>query len=177
MARSFNLPDLGEGIHEGEVVSVLVASGDEVKEGDPILEIETDKATVEIPSPYTGRVEEILVRPGDVVNVGDVLMTFGDGLAVKKEREGKPAQPAERPEMQVTPTKESRPVPASPATRRLARELRVDLQQVTPSGSRTGKLSHPTSDSYHPWSNQAPKPSWGESPREDHPTCAGSCAR
>jgi pyruvate dehydrogenase E2 component (dihydrolipoamide acetyltransferase) len=135
MARSFNLPDLGEGIHEGEVVSVLVATGDEIKEGDPILEIETDKATVEIPSPYTGRVEEILVRPGDVVNVGDVLMTFGDGLAVKKEREEKPAQPAERPEMQVTPTKESRPIPASPATRRLARELRVDLQQVTPSGS------------------------------------------
>ncbi len=134
MARSFNLPDLGEGIHEGEVISVMVATGDEVKEGDPILEIETDKAAVEIPSPYTGRIEEILVKPGDVVKVGDVLMTFGDGIAAKKEPEKKTVEPTERPDMQAAPTRKSGPVPASPATRRLARELGVDLHQVTPSG-------------------------------------------
>ena len=61
MARAFKLPDLGEGIHEGEVLSVRVAVGDKVKEGDIILEVETDKAAVEIPSPYAGVVEEILV--------------------------------------------------------------------------------------------------------------------
>ena len=80
MARAFALPDLGEGIHEGEVLAVMVAVGDDVKEGAPILEVETDKAAVEIPSPYTARVEEILVKPGDTVQVGQVLMTFsGEG--------------------------------------------------------------------------------------------------
>ena len=76
MSQSFKLPDLGEGIHEGEILAVPVSVGQEVKEGDIILEVETDKAAVEIPSPHTGRVEEIFVKPGDVVNVGDVMMTF-----------------------------------------------------------------------------------------------------
>ena len=67
MARSFRLPDLGEGIHEGEVVKVLVNVGDKVAEDQPILEIETDKAAVEIPSPFTGTVEAIHVKPGDLV--------------------------------------------------------------------------------------------------------------
>ena len=79
MARSFKLPDLGEGIHEGEVLAVLVVTGQEVNEGDIILEVETDKAAVEIPSPYTGTVNEIFVKPGDVVKVGDVMMTFSNG--------------------------------------------------------------------------------------------------
>ena len=89
MARSFKLPDLGEGIHEGEVLSVLVSAGDSVKEGDPILEVETDKAAVEIPSPFTATVGEILVKPGSVVRVGDVLMTFENG-ATSEPAEQKP---------------------------------------------------------------------------------------
>jgi pyruvate dehydrogenase E2 component (dihydrolipoamide acetyltransferase) len=76
MPKSFKLPDLGEGIHEGEVLSVLVAVGDTVTEGDAILEVETDKAAAEVPSPFTGEVAEIKVKPGDIVQVGDVLMTF-----------------------------------------------------------------------------------------------------
>ena len=76
MAKEFKLPDLGEGIHEGEVLAVRVSVGQAVKEGDIILEVETDKAAVEIPSPYTGTVLEILVTPGDTVKVGQVLMTF-----------------------------------------------------------------------------------------------------
>ncbi|MDX9819394.1 MAG: DUF2118 domain-containing protein, partial [Desulfococcus multivorans] len=76
MTQSFKLPDLGEGIHEGEVTAVTVSEGDRVEEGDVILEIETDKAAVEIPSPVTGTVVEIRVKAGDVVKVGDVLMTF-----------------------------------------------------------------------------------------------------
>jgi pyruvate dehydrogenase E2 component (dihydrolipoamide acetyltransferase) len=63
MSRAFKLPDLGEGIHEGEILAVAVDVGQEVKEGDIILEVETDKAAVEIPSPYTGTVEEIFVKP------------------------------------------------------------------------------------------------------------------
>ena len=80
MARAFKLPDLGEGIHEGEILAVLVTVGDEIHEGDPILEVETDKAAVEVPSPFTGVVAEIKAKPGDIVNVGDVLMTFDGGV-------------------------------------------------------------------------------------------------
>ncbi|MGA8279640.1 MAG: dihydrolipoamide acetyltransferase family protein [Desulfobacterales bacterium] len=140
MARSFKLPDLGEGIHEGEVIAVLVKVGDVVEEGDPILEVETDKASVEIPSPFTGTVQEIMVKAGDVVKVGNLLMTFSDdAVGVKKEE--KPAEPPgkaapQQEEEQAAGTQERNkgPVPASPATRRLARELGVDLRVVTPTG-------------------------------------------
>lgn len=114
MSVEFKLPDLGEGIHEGEVLAVLVKTGDPVKEGDPILEVETDKAAVEIPSPYTATVEEIRVKAGDVVNVGEVMMVFSGA-------DTQAAPPGER-------------TPAAPSTRRLARELDVDLKSVPPSG-------------------------------------------
>ncbi|MBI4772852.1 MAG: 2-oxo acid dehydrogenase subunit E2 [Deltaproteobacteria bacterium] len=146
MVRDFKLPDLGEGIHEGDILSVLVKVGDKIEEGQPILEIETDKATVEIPSPYTGTVENIAVNPGDVVQVGGVLMSFsveGEGAApreeaekpaaVKEEAERKPPKKEEEKKAEAAPGKEG-PVPASPSTRRLARELGVDLHQVSPSG-------------------------------------------
>jgi pyruvate dehydrogenase E2 component (dihydrolipoamide acetyltransferase) len=140
MSRSFKLPDLGEGIHEGEVLAVPVTAGQGVNEGDIILEVETDKAAVEIPSPFTGSVQEIFVKPGDIVNVGDVMMTFSGGdeaqeVEEKKQTEG-PAPPAEA--LAAVPPSTARtqtgPVPASPATRRLARELEVDLHRVTPTG-------------------------------------------
>ena len=154
MARAFKLPDLGEGIHEGEVIRVLVSVGDQIEEGDSILEIETDKAAVEIPSPYTGKVLEITVQPGQVVNVGDVLLTFSNGDesaevaepeagAVETEMpvETHPAAAAAEDKVPSSPppaaepaTENKGPVPASPATRRLARELGVDLHRVSPTG-------------------------------------------
>jgi len=153
MAKEFKLPDLGEGIHEGEILSVRVSEGDRVNEGDIILEVETDKAAVEVPSPYTGVVEEIRVKPGDTVNVDDVVMTFrvGEEAAereepVKEREEERPSK--EKPEKKPREEAEKKrseekapkgkapegPVPASPATRRLARELGVDLRQVKPTG-------------------------------------------
>ncbi|MEJ2724560.1 MAG: dihydrolipoamide acetyltransferase family protein [Deltaproteobacteria bacterium] len=156
MARPFKLPDLGEGIHEAEVLNVLVSVGDHVNEGDSILEVETDKATAEIPSPFTGKVEEIKVKPGETVEVGDVLLTFsdieGEGEAKPLEEEAPPekekvekpekveekekAERREEEEEKKKPLEKERegPVPASPATRRLARELSVDLHEVSPSG-------------------------------------------
>ena len=161
MARAFKLPDLGEGIHEGEVLAVQVSVGDEVKEGDPILEVETDKAAVEIPSPYTGKVLEIRVKPGDTVKVGDVLMSFsGEGSEEEVPKPaaaepapaeaGEPAQPPAPPPETEEPEEpaavppepaapaaarhEGGPVPAAPSTRRLARELELDLRQVPGSG-------------------------------------------
>jgi pyruvate dehydrogenase E2 component (dihydrolipoamide acetyltransferase) len=140
MARSFKLPDLGEGIHEGEVLALLVEVGQKIGEGDIILEVETDKAAVEIPSPYSGSIQEIFVKSGDIVNVGDVMMTFANGeddLANAAERSQKnisvPAEVA-LAASGPTPVPNQGPVPASPATRRLARELGVDLHRVTPSG-------------------------------------------
>jgi len=149
MSRSFKLPDLGEGIHEGEVLAVLVEVGQEVKEGEIILEVETDKAAVEIPSPFNGSVQEIFVKPGDIVNVGDAMMTFSNGQDIQAVDEAQsPAQPETAPQAVAAAAKapvadkgepfdteaHARPVPASPATRRLARELGVDLHSVKPSG-------------------------------------------
>ena len=138
MSRAFALPDLGEGIHEGEVLAVMVAVGDDVREGAPIMEVETDKAAVEIPSPYTGTVTAVHVNPGDIVNVGDVMVTFSDDDTA----DATPPPPAEaeapatvQETQEATPTPRVQgPVPASPATRRLARQLGVDLRAVTPTG-------------------------------------------
>jgi pyruvate dehydrogenase E2 component (dihydrolipoamide acetyltransferase) len=146
MAREFKLPDLGEGIHEGEIVKTLVSAGDEVEEDQTILEVETDKATVEIPSPYAGTITDVRVQKGDLVQVGDVLVVF-DGVEgeerAEAEEAGEEAEPAEKStdaeeaEAQERPERPERregPVPASPATRRLARELGVDLRHVPGSG-------------------------------------------
>lgn len=140
MARAFKLPDLGEGVHEGEVLAVHVSVGQEVKENDIILEVETDKAAVEIPSPFTGTVAEVLVKAGDTVTVGDVMITFSNGEAAHGVETEKPVEtPAEATlaEVEVTvaeTAKRKGPVPASPVTRRLARELGVDLHRLTPTG-------------------------------------------
>jgi pyruvate dehydrogenase E2 component (dihydrolipoyllysine-residue acetyltransferase) len=123
MPRAFALPDLGEGLTEAEIRQVLVREGDVVREDAPLLEVETDKATVEIPSPFGGRVERIHVAPGQTVKVGQVLVTFGDGAGAGT------ARPAALPS-----ARSQGPVPATPATRRLARELGVDLRAVNGTG-------------------------------------------
>ena len=78
MVREFRLPDLGEGVTEAQIVRVLVSEGDRITEDQPLLEVETDKASVEIPSPHTGVVTGVHVTEQQVVNVGDVLVTFAD---------------------------------------------------------------------------------------------------
>ena len=78
MAYEFRLPDLGEGLTEGEVARWLVAEGQEIAEDDPLVEIQTDKTTVEIPSPAAGVVSRILVAEGEVVAVGTLLVVIGE---------------------------------------------------------------------------------------------------
>ena len=160
MSRPFVLPDLGEGLTEAEIVKVLVHEGEDVQEDAPLLEVETDKATVEIPSPMSGRVEKIHVAPNETVRVGQVLVTFSDaaGGAGKQAADtldptrrlapetrtsvgnGRARQtPAESPSTRREPVaapaaERTGPVPATPATRRLARELGVDLRAVHGSG-------------------------------------------
>lgn len=134
MTTSFRLPDLGEGVHEAEILAIPVAAGQTIAEGQVILEVETDKAAVEIPSPFTGVVGDILIKVGDMAKVGDLLMTFLTDAGQA------PAPPTEKPPTKQmvpqTPREHGQgPVPASPSTRRLARDLGVDLRAVTPSGS------------------------------------------
>jgi len=132
MARAFVLPDLGEGLTEAEVLKVLVREGDVVDEDAPLLEVETDKARVELPSPTRGRIERVHVRPGDVVRVGQVLVTFADAEAGGA---GAPAAgAAAAPREAAPPVAREGPPPATPATRRLARELGVDLRTVVGTG-------------------------------------------
>ncbi|MCK6486461.1 MAG: biotin/lipoyl-binding protein, partial [Phycisphaerae bacterium] len=101
MAFEFKLPDLGEGIHEAQVISVLISEGDTVTEDQPIMEVETDKAAVEIPVPRAGRVEKLLVKTGDTIKVGQVLVVIAEGAAgsapaAKAERVAAPAAAPQR---------------------------------------------------------------------------------
>ncbi|TMQ24517.1 MAG: 2-oxo acid dehydrogenase subunit E2 [Candidatus Rokuibacteriota bacterium] len=150
MARAFVLPDLGEGLTEAEIRQVLVREGDVVREDAPLLEVETDKATVEIPSPMAGRVERIHVQPGQTVKVGQVLVEFGDAGAPGGKQAADTLDPTRTPAPEPktviadgrakqapaaeAPARREGPVPATPSTRRLARELGVDLNAVRGSG-------------------------------------------
>lgn len=176
MPKEFKLPDLGEGIHEGEVVEILVSVGDRVEDGTPIMVIETDKAEAEIPSPINGTVREIRVKAGDVVNVGDVLMVFAeDDEAAVESAAGQTRQPAERRAADIVPAvgkkdavaaqkapgppppqpaEPNTPVPAAPSTRRLARELGIDLRAV-PSSGPGGRV---TSEDVRAFAEQGKKP-------------------
>jgi pyruvate dehydrogenase E2 component (dihydrolipoamide acetyltransferase) len=130
MAYEFKLPDLGEGLTEGEIARWLVAEGQEIAEDDPLVEIATDKTTVEIPSPAAGTVTQILAQEGDVVPVGTVIVVIG-GDGVKTAAKAAPER--------VAPAAASAPpardqVRATPLVRRLAQELGVDLATVTGTG-------------------------------------------
>ncbi len=93
MAVEFKLPDLGEGIHEAEIIAVKVKEGETVKEDQPILEVETDKAVVEIPCPVAGIVEKVNVKAGQSVKVGMVMMSFAtDGAKASTKTDEKKEQ-------------------------------------------------------------------------------------
>jgi pyruvate dehydrogenase E2 component (dihydrolipoamide acetyltransferase) len=119
VAYEFKLPDLGEGLTEGEIARWLVQEGQDVAEDDPLVEIQTDKTTVEIPSPAAGKVARIMVGEGEVVPVGTVLVVIG-------EDGGAPAPQAE--------VREEQKVRATPLIRKIAQELGVDLAEVDGTG-------------------------------------------
>ena len=126
MAYEFKLPDLGEGLTEGEIARWLVQEGQEIAEDDPLVEIQTDKTTVEIPSPAAGKVARILIAEGDVVPVGTVLVVIGEDGADSS---------ASDPTRGQTPG----PVPAgrvraTPLVRKVAQELGVDLSGLEGTG-------------------------------------------
>jgi pyruvate/2-oxoglutarate dehydrogenase complex dihydrolipoamide acyltransferase (E2) component len=130
VAYEFKLPDLGEGLTEGEVARWLVAEGDVIAEDAPLVEIQTDKTTVEIPSPAAGLVTKIHVAEGEVVPVGTVLVVIGgDPPAAPSEASNSLLQAAAPRHAPA-----SGRVQATPLVRKIAQELGVDVASVTPTG-------------------------------------------
>lgn len=212
MRYEFKLPDLAEGMVEGELVGWLVAAGEVVKAEQPIAEVMTDKATVVIPSPVAGKAIELPWQAGDIVKVGQVLMVFEAEGAAPTQRShaghvmptderlevkaapvaaapAAPSQPAQASVAQV-PTVAAQVTPrgsralAAPATRRLARELGIDIAEVTGTGPggrvlpedvtrHAGALSAaqpkavaaPERPAQAPVAKAAQKPAWTPAPR------------
>jgi pyruvate dehydrogenase E2 component (dihydrolipoamide acetyltransferase) len=158
----FQLPALGEGVEKADVAEVLVKAGDMITAGQAVLELETEKAVMEVPCPQAGTIQEILVKPGDSVKVGQkVLKVQSSGAAAAAQ----PATPAAAPAKPAAPSAsassakpaaastapakstavaelvepngngDGTPVPAAPSTRRLARKLGVELRSVQGTGS------------------------------------------
>ena len=165
----FKLPDVGEGVVEGEIVKWNVKPGDTVKEDEPLVELMTDKATVAIPSTVNGKVVSTTGKPGDMIPVGSELIVFevdGEGTSEPEpeperepEREPEP-EPEPEPQAKPEPVAVSSPAPvisqptssgtrplASPAVRRRAREAGVDLSSVSGTGP-AGRISHDDLDSF-----------------------------
>jgi len=137
------LPDIGEGIAEGEILKWLVKVGERVKEEQPLVEVMTDKVNVQIPSPWTGTVTQILAREGESVKVGQVILVIDAGSA-EQPAGSKPAETKASPAAAVNQQLRTPPQPgaataegvlATPATRKLAREMGVDVTKLRGSGS------------------------------------------
>lgn len=145
----FKFPDVGEGIHEGQLVEWLIKVGDAVKEDDPVCRVETDKAVVEIPAPMTGTISELHGEEGELIFVGNPLITFevegGESHTAAPTTEvvtPTAAAPVEAAAAPVAPAGNRRPqdVPATPRTRALARKLGVDITLVAGTG-RAGRVT------------------------------------
>lgn len=157
--QEVKLPEIGEGVNEGELIEWLVAAGDTVEEDQPIVEIMTDKATVEVPAPFGGTVKELKAQPGDMVAIGGVLLTLDtSGSAAKADPAPAAQQEAPTPKaapetttqaaapaaaaapsqsagsMDVYPAPAEISVLATPSTRRLAREMSVDINAIEGTG-------------------------------------------
>lgn len=152
--KDFILPDLGEGVHEGQIVRLMARTGDAVREDQPLMEVETDKASVEIPSPFSGTIAKWHVKEGQAVKVGEVMVTFADGPAESGEgnlgatersspaaslsasivRPGADKAAANGGVAVAVAAPAARRAPASPAVRKLARQHNLDIETIRGSG-------------------------------------------
>ncbi|MRN08098.1 biotin/lipoyl-binding protein [Staphylococcus capitis] len=172
MAFEFRLPDIGEGIHEGEIVKWFVKAGDTIEEDDVLAEVQNDKSVVEIPSPVSGTVEEVLVDEGTVAVVGDVIVKIDapdaeemqfkgshsdDSSKQEEKQEEAPAekestsssqsQEASTASTQEAEVDENKTVKAMPSVRKYARENGVNIKAVTGSG-KNGRITKEDVDVY-----------------------------
>jgi len=141
------LADLGEGMHEAEIVEWLVKEGDNVKLDQPVVRVETDKAIVEIPSPIAGRVSEVRFQPGQIAKVGEILLVYetaearnGDHMGASKVSLSASAPTSQAASTPGEPVRANRRVLAAPAVRKLAFELGVELAEV-PSSAPNGRVT------------------------------------
>ncbi|TSB45305.1 dihydrolipoamide acetyltransferase family protein [Alkalicoccobacillus porphyridii] len=151
MAYEYKLPEVGEGIHEGEIVKWFVKAGDEVKEDDILLEVQNDKSVVELPSPVDGKIIEVKVEEGTVSYVGDVILTIDDGSGDAEPSKEEDSKEEEAPKEEASSKKEETSsddskdeqadesnddsrVIAMPSVRKFAREKDVKIQAVKGSG-------------------------------------------
>lgn len=161
----YRFPELGEGLHEGEIVKVLIAPGQAVTDDDIIMEVQNDKAVVEVPCPVNGKVVEVLMKDGDVKKVGEVVAIIeaegeipeGFGAPAEEAKEEAPAPaassaPAAAQEAAAAPAAESAVVLATPSVRKFAREQGVDITQV----SGTGKNGRVTREDIAGFNGAAP---------------------
>lgn len=144
MAFKFKLPELGEGMAEGEVASWLVKEGDQIKEDDSLVEIQNDKSVSELPSPVSGTIKKIVAQEGDTVEIGDVLVEIDDGSPDTADEPSTTTTAAQESAAPTTTTAASTTAAptgsanqdylAMPSVRQYARDQKVDLSQVTPTG-------------------------------------------
>jgi pyruvate dehydrogenase E2 component (dihydrolipoamide acetyltransferase) len=132
----FRFPDLGEGLHEAQVVEWHVAEGDVVAADDPLVSVETDKAVTEVPAPWRGRIAKLCAAVGDTLLIGDEVVRYEDTGATPAAPEPPPAEPdaRPRPDRRVATTPKMRRVRVMPAVRMLAGELGLDLAALAGSG-------------------------------------------
>jgi len=163
MATEVKLPDLGENIESGQVVNVFVLEGETIAADQPMIEIETDKATIEVPSSVGGKVTKVHVKASEKVKVGQVILTVeeraeappkearpeepprkeepappkaGEKGPPSPKEEPAPVAPAEKPKMPepAAAARVGEPIPAAPSVRRLAREIGIDIAKVPGTG-------------------------------------------
>src|SRR5262245_33205103 len=137
----FPLPEIGEGVYEAELVRWLVKPGDSVKRGQNLFEVMTDKATMEVPSPFVGTITALKAEPGQTVKVGRVILDYAPAGHAAEEPAPVAAAPARRAEGQPEARRTNGPpapaplaVKAAPSVRQMARKLGIDITGVSGSG-------------------------------------------
>ncbi len=133
---TFNLPDLGEGLQEAEIVAWHVGVGDHVVADQPLVSVETEKAVVEVPSPQSGRIGKLFAQTGDVLKIGEPLVSFGDAEGADSGTVvGAVPDATVKPRAGAPERAGAAGVKAAPAIRQLAVQLGIDLASIRPTGS------------------------------------------
>src|SRR5262245_60859213 len=147
MMTEIKVPALGESVTEATIGQWFKKEGEAVKADEPVVELETDKVTVEVPAPTAGVLQKIAVQPGETVNVGAVLGAIADGAAAAAAAPSEPAKAAAapRPATPAAPPREKPAAtaaaqPSSPAVRKIAEERRIDVSSLTGTG-KDGRLT------------------------------------
>ena len=179
MPVELRVPSLGESIVDAVIARWLKHEGDAVKKDEPLVELETDKVNVEVPSPENGVLEKITKQEGDTVAVGEILGAIGQGAGAAAEAAPMPA-PATAPVEQPATASAETARPATPLARRVAEENNIDLSKVQPSGpgervrkedvvnflAKDGQQPEPKVQEHLPTEPQLPAPAWGASSTE-----------